>query len=173
VVDDLNDAADRVRFAASLAHRFPATTLIISGGQAFDNGTARSESDALALMLEELGVARERLVLESLSRTTAENAALTAPRAGEGSWLLVTSAFHMPRAVGAFRQAGLSVIAAPVDWRVGDSSSLQGFDVIANLSKVNLVTKEYLGLLGYWITGRSTELLPGPGGHSCPGPAGV
>ena len=59
--------------------------------------------------------------MERRSRNTQENAefskALVAPKEGE-RWLLVTSAFHMPRSVGLFRKAGFAVEPYPVDWRV-------------------------------------------------------
>lgn len=163
IVDDLNDASDRLWLTAKLARRFPYLPVVVSGGQAFENGIARPEADATVAMLESLGLTREQMVLERNSRTTAENAAMSALKAGEGRWIIVTSAFHMPRAVGAFRQAGMSVIAAPTDWRVSDSNSLLQFDAAINLSTTNRAVREYLGLLGYWATGRSSELLPGPG----------
>lgn len=111
-------------------------------------------------LLADLGVPERQLVLERGSRTTAENAALSATRASGGNWLLVTSAFHMPRAIATFRKAGLSVIAAPTDWRISDAEGSQPFDAVANLAMLNLAVKEYLGLLGYWAGGRSDELLP-------------
>lgn len=172
VVDDLNDASDRVWLAADLARRFPHLPLVISGGQAFDNGIKRPEAGATASLLERLGVPREQMVLERASRTTAENAALSARNVGEGRWLIVTSAFHMPRAIGTFRQAGISAIAAPTDWRVQDQGPAFRLDAAANVAMMNLATKEYLGLFGYWITGRSSELMPGPKTDECePKPA--
>lgn len=170
VVDVLNDAADRVWMAAQLARQFPEASLVISGGQPVDNGTDRSEADATVGLLDALGVPREQMVIERASRTTAENAALSAPLIEKGDWVIVTSAFHMPRAIGTFRAAGLSVIAAPTDWRTGDSLQLLPPDPIENLADLTTATKEFLGLAGYWLTGRSTELLPGPGDHDCSKP---
>jgi uncharacterized SAM-binding protein YcdF (DUF218 family) len=167
VFDNLNEAADRLWLAARLAQIYPGAPLIISGGQAFDTGVERPEADAMRDLLVELGVPASQLVLERQSRTTAENAALSASRVTGGDWLLVTSAFHMPRAIGTFRKAGLSVIAAPTDWRVSDANGLEPFDAVANLATLNLAAKEYLGLLGYWASGRSGAILPGPAGTSC------
>ena len=84
--------------------------------------TTRKEADFAADIFEGLGVASSRLLMERQSRNTQENAefskAMVAPKPGE-RWLLVTSAFHMPRSVGLFRKAGFAVEPYPVDWRVG------------------------------------------------------
>jgi uncharacterized SAM-binding protein YcdF (DUF218 family) len=160
--DNLNDAADRIRFAARLAREYPTVPVLVSGGQVFENGAERSEAQAMADLLVELGVSRDRIVLESQSRTTAENAAFIAQHATDKRLFLVTSAFHMPRAVGTFRKAGLDVIAAPADWRVEDGGPLLLFSASENLRKVDIAAREYIGLLAYWLTGRTDELFPGP-----------
>ena len=113
-------------------------------------------------LLVELGVSRDRIVLEPASRTTAENAAFSARMTGDRPWLLVTSAFHMPRAVGTYRKSGVRVIAAPTDWRVPATWSPLQFNAATNLGRTDLAAREYLGLLGYWIAGRTDGLLPGP-----------
>jgi uncharacterized SAM-binding protein YcdF (DUF218 family) len=161
-VDGVNDASDRVWLAADLAHRYPDARLIVSGGQAIENGTGRPEADATTMLLERLGVPQNQIVLERVSRSTAENAALSKRSVGPGAWIVITSAFHMPRAVGAFRKAGMLVIAAPTDWRATDGASLFEFDAVSNVLATNLAAKELLGLAGYWISSRSDELLPGP-----------
>ena len=88
---------------------------------------------------------------------------LAAPRPGE-RWLLVTSAYHMPRAMGAFRAAGFAVEAYPVDYRTGGSTDLliPFDDVASGLRRTDTATREWIGLLAYWLTGRSSELFPGP-----------
>ena len=162
IEDNLGEAADRIRFAAKLARDYPGAPVLVSGGEVFENGTDRSEAQAMADLLVELGVSRDRIVLESQSRTTAENAAFIAQKAGGTRLLLVTSAFHMPRSVGTFRKAGLDVIAAPTDWRVTDNTPLLLFSASENLRKVDIAAREDIGLLAYWITGRTDALLPGP-----------
>jgi uncharacterized SAM-binding protein YcdF (DUF218 family) len=158
----LGEAAERVTYAAFLARKYPGATVLVSGGQAFDNGSGRSEADGMSELLVELGVPPGRILQEGESRTTAENAALVAQQTRSGRWLLVTSAFHLPRAIGTFRKSGVEVIAAPTDWRVGDDSEPLLFSASANLEKVDLAAREYLGLLAYWLGGRTNELFPGP-----------
>jgi len=162
--EDLNDAADRLRVAAQLAREHPDLPVMISGGQVFPRSGGRSEAEGTADILVEFGVPRERLHLETGSRTTAENAALVRRMQGDkpGYWLLVTSAFHMTRSVASFRHAGVPVIPVPTDWHVDDKPELLLVSAVGRLGEVDTAVREYLGLLGYWIGGRSSELFPGP-----------
>ena len=114
-------AADRVVEAAALARHYPKARIIFSGGSANLTDGPR-EADYAAAIFERLGVAKDRLIMERRSRNTMENAEfskeLAAPKNGE-RWLLVTSAFHMPRSIGIFRKVGFAVEPYPVDWRIG------------------------------------------------------
>lgn len=109
----------------------------------------------------------ERLILERDSRNTWENAIFTkqlvSPKPGE-RWLLVTSAFHMPRSMGIFRKAGFDVEAYPVDWRMGGRDDLFAFTRVGGegLAKTDIAMREWIGLLAYRAMGRTSELLPGP-----------
>lgn len=162
ILEDLGSSADRIRKAAQLTRDYPDLPLLISGGQAFPRKGARTEAVATAAFLTELGVDLRRLRLETLSRTTAENAKFIAEQAEQGSWLLVTSAFHMPRSVGSFRKAGVNVIAVPSDWMVDDNRPILTMNAVDRLGRLDLGVHEYLGLFAYWVTGRTSGLLPGP-----------
>jgi uncharacterized SAM-binding protein YcdF (DUF218 family) len=168
-LDRMSDASDRIRTAAQLARAFPQAPVLIAGGVSFPTRGSKSESQLMAQLLTEMGVARERFILESASRTTAENArnAAAASSREAAPWLLVTSAFHMPRAVGAFRAEGIQVIAAPTDWQIDPYAPWQGLSAFERLRLLDLSTKEYLGLLAYFATGRSQEILPSPQHQGC------
>ena len=104
--------------------------------------------------------------MEARSRNTAENAAFTKnlvqPRPGE-RWLLVTSAQHIPRAIGCFRRVGFPIEAYPVGWRTGQKSDLMTAKTFSNgLVRFDSAVYEWIGLLAYWIAGKTTELLPSP-----------
>jgi uncharacterized SAM-binding protein YcdF (DUF218 family) len=105
--------------------------------------------------------------VEAQSRDTAENAVfakrLIAPKPGE-RWLLVTSAFHMPRAIGAFRQAGFPVEAYPVNYRTDGWEDLWVFSgsLMGGTGGTDKAVHEWLGLFAYWVTGRTPVLFPGP-----------
>ena len=117
-------------------------------------------------VLDSLGLPRGRILLEPRSRNTAENAAFTKPlanpRAGE-RWLLVTSAQHMPRAVGSFRRVGFPVEAYPVGWRTGPHAELGAPRAFGDaLGRFDSAAREWIGLLVYWATGKTGALLPSP-----------
>jgi uncharacterized SAM-binding protein YcdF (DUF218 family) len=163
----VRSAPDRIIAAAALAHRYPNARVIFSGGSSNLISNDAREADFAGAVFESLGIDKSRLILERRSRNTLENAefskALVAPKAGE-RWLLVTSAFHMPRSVGLFRKAGFVVEPYPVDWRVGGRGDLFAFSNIAldGLSRVDTAVREWMGLIAYRTTGKIDELLPGP-----------
>jgi uncharacterized SAM-binding protein YcdF (DUF218 family) len=159
-----SEAFSRVTTAADLARRYPEAKILVTGGP-IKPRTGFSEADAVAAYLARLGVSPRRILLERRSIDTFENARFSAdlvrPRPGE-HWLLVTSAYHMPRAVGAFRAAGFPVTAAPTDWRSSGSLGRSLVGGSANLTRVDMVAREYLALAAYYVSGRTREFLPSP-----------
>ena len=160
-------APDRIIAAAALAHRYPNARVVFSGGSPNLISNDAREADFAGAIFESLGIAKSRLIMERRSRNTLENAefskALLAPKEGE-RWLLVTSAYHMPRSVGLFRKAGFAVEPYPVDWRVGGPGDLFAFTDVAvdGLGRTDLAVREWIGLIAYWATGKIDALLPGP-----------
>jgi len=160
-------AAGRLIEAAALAHRYPNARVIFSGGSGNLISADAREADYAAAMFESLGVSRERLTMERRSRNTQENAefskVIAAPKSGE-RWLLVTSAYHMPRSVGLFRKAGFAVEPYPVDWRTGKREDILAFSSVAveGLERTDIGVREWIGLAVYWLTGKIDDVLPGP-----------
>lgn len=163
----LNEFAERVTVAAELARRYPKLRIIFSGGTnalLFDKG---AEAGFAVRQLEDLGVARERIVAEEQSRNTVENAVFSRlianPQPGQ-RWLLLTSAFHMPRAIAVFRAAGFPVEAYPVDWRTtGPMDLVRPYPSVSEgLRRTDVAVREWIGLLLYRLTGKTAELFPGP-----------
>ena len=79
-------------------------------------------------------------------------------------WLLLTSAYHMPRAVGVFRKAGFAAEAYPVDWRTRGGDDLwRPFATLGDgLRRTDTAVREWVGLFVYWLSDRSSALFPGP-----------
>jgi uncharacterized SAM-binding protein YcdF (DUF218 family) len=163
----VRSAPDRIIAAAALAHRYPNARIVFSGGSANLISTDAREADFAGAIFESLGISKSRLTMERASRNTQENAqfskALLAPKDGE-RWLLVTSAFHMPRSIGLFRKAGFAVEAYPVDWRVGYRGDLMSFSnvILDGLGRTEIAVREWMGLMAYRATGKIDDLLPGP-----------
>jgi uncharacterized SAM-binding protein YcdF (DUF218 family) len=162
----LNDSAERITAAAELARRYPNARIIFSGGTA-SLFKGALEAPLAVKELEALGVAHDRITAEEQSRNTIENAVfsrlIAQPKPGE-RWLLLTSAFHMPRAIAAFRAAGFPVEAYPVDWRTrGPIDATAPFvSVIGGLGMTDFAVHEWVGLLVYRLTGQTAELFPAP-----------
>ncbi len=163
----LNEAAERATAVAELARRYPAARILFSGGSAALFASEDPEAEFAVRLFESFGIARERVLLESRSRNTIENALfskeLVRPAPGE-RWLLVTSAFHLPRAVGVFRKAGFDIEPYPVDFRTrGMDDALRPFATMGEgLRRTDLAVREWVGLPVYWMIGRSSGLFPGP-----------
>jgi uncharacterized SAM-binding protein YcdF (DUF218 family) len=163
----LNEAAERLTAVAELARRYPQARIIFSGGSGAVIFAERPEAEFAVRLLESLGVPKGRVVPEDKSRNTVENARfsreLAQPKPGE-RWLLVTSAYHLPRAMGIFRRAGFPVEAYPVDWRTrGSGDALRPFPSMGEgMRRTDTAMREWIGLLAYWIGGQTSELFPGP-----------
>jgi uncharacterized SAM-binding protein YcdF (DUF218 family) len=173
----LTDAGDRMTATAELARRFPQARILFSGGSGRLIIKGALESDLSLRLADAFGIARERILVDDRSRDTLENAAFSKavaqPQPGE-RWLVVTSAYHMPRSIGAFRQAGFPVEAYPTDWRTRGAVDLaRPFDSVADgLKRSDTAIREWVGLVVYWASGRTSELFPGPVVAGCDGAPG-
>jgi len=150
----LSAAGDRLTTFLMLAAAHPQARLAHSG--AFESQVART-------LILGTGVAPGRIVFEDRARDTCQSAPATrelvAPRPGE-RWLLVTSAMHMPRSMACFRAADWEVIPYPTDFRTGPTP--WSYDVLGNLTNLDLAAHEWLGLLYYRLRGYTNDLYPAP-----------
>jgi uncharacterized SAM-binding protein YcdF (DUF218 family) len=163
----LNEAGERFTEAVALARRYPKAKVAFTGGASELLTAPKVGADAARAIFADLGLAEARLLLERKARDTWENAvlvkALAQPKSGE-RWLLVTSAWHMPRAIGVFRQAGFPVEPWPVDYRTaGLWDALRPFEAPADgLKRFDTALREWIGLAVYRASGRTSALFPGP-----------
>jgi uncharacterized SAM-binding protein YcdF (DUF218 family) len=162
----LNGAAERMTEAVTLARRHPQARIVFTGGTSAILPGGPTEADTARRLFADLGLAPDRLVFESESRNTYENAALThrmaSPREGE-TWLLVTSASHMPRAVGCFRAAGWSITPWPVNYTTARDPGLWWYGPFpTRLNQAEWALREWVGLVAYRMMGRTDALFPAP-----------
>jgi uncharacterized SAM-binding protein YcdF (DUF218 family) len=166
-VVELSSSGDRMTEGAMLARRFPDARLVFTGGSAALLGSPDREAHVARQLFLGLGLPPSQLVFEQESRNTHENAVFTRdlvkPQPGE-TWLLVTSAFHMPRSVGIFRKAGFAVTPYPVDYRTlgAPRDFTPSRNVLDGLERTDLALREYIGLAAYWLTGKTDALFPAP-----------
>lgn len=163
----LNEAAERIVDAVDLARRYPKSRIVFTGGSAQIAGEVSPEAGYARRAFEQLGIDPLRIAVEDRSRNTHENAVFTRdlvkPQSGE-TWLLVTSAAHMPRAVGCFRKANFAVVPYPVDYRSRDASDVATpfWSISDGLQRLDVIGKEFAGLVAYYWTGRTDALFPAP-----------
>ncbi|MFG1428269.1 YdcF family protein [Roseixanthobacter glucoisosaccharinicivorans] len=163
----VNDAAERIIVFAALARQYPQARLVVAAGSTAAGDMVAPEAEAERKALQDVGVDLSRVVFEQRSRNTIENAAfskaLVNPQPGQ-KWLLVTSAFHMPRAIACFRAVDFPVTAYPVDYRTVRTDVLdtpftrvaQGQDLM------DIATREWVGLAAYYFAGKTKVLFPAP-----------
>lgn len=161
----VNGAAERLTALVELGMRHPEARLVFTGGSGSISAQELKEAPVARAFLDTLGFATSRVVFESQSRNTWENAVLTrdrvAPQPGQ-IWVLVTSAMHMPRSVGAFRAAGWRVIPYPVDYTTTGQPEGLRFNVAAGMWAVTSAMHEILGMAYYRLRGWSDSLYPHP-----------
>jgi uncharacterized SAM-binding protein YcdF (DUF218 family) len=160
----LNNAAERITEFVALARRYPEARLVFTGGSGFVFSGELREADVIHHVLDGLGFDPSRITFERESRNTYENALfsrpLVNPAAGE-TWLLITSAAHMPRSVGIFRRAGWPVLAYPVDYRSTHELTWSP-DLLSGLEALNESLREWVGLIAYRLMDRTDALFPSP-----------
>lgn len=157
----LNEAAERLTAGAMLAIAHPEARLVFSGGSGQLRHIVMGQPEIPSVAVDffvALGVNLDRITWEDQSRNTAENAQFSydvaAPAAGE-SWVLVTSAFHMGRALASFEETGWrEIIPHPVDYRTGSFNGGIGWNLAGNLEVLNIAIKEWVGRLAYRLRGR-------------------
>jgi uncharacterized SAM-binding protein YcdF (DUF218 family) len=156
----LNEAGERMVETVRLARRFPSMTIVFSGGRGelFEDESLQTEAASAEQFLSVFDISAPRLKLEDSSRNTFENAVFTArvvaPAPGQ-PWILVTSAFHMPRAALLFEKQGFTILQRPTDFRTTSGvrparfflRAGQGFD------QVDLAAKEWVAIFVYWLRG--------------------
>jgi uncharacterized SAM-binding protein YcdF (DUF218 family) len=173
----MGGAIERVTETLRLAVRHPEVPVIFSGGSGLilRLGDEPNEADAARRFFGGFGIVPPRLQLEDRSRNTLENATLSAamlqPKPDQ-RWILVTSAFHIRRAKALFEAQGFKVVPWPVGYLTNGSDDLrQPFGRGSEgLRRMDLATKEWLGLFVSWLRG---DFSPAQNGGNLVEPARV
>lgn len=161
----MGESARRYIEFASLARDYPKAKLVFSGGSGrlVPEGKMK-DAEVAKMALVKLGVAPERIIFEDASRNTYENAKMTAELVKptpQQNWVLVTSAWHMARAMAVFKKAGWNVYAAPTGYMTaGDLSSKLELNLEEHLRKMTMATHEYYGLIAYYLLGYTDSAWP-------------
>lgn len=157
---EFNDGVDRVLSAMELGYRFPTARIVFSGGSGLLIHNERRESQDIAIFLKNMNFPMDRVLYEDQSRNSFENIRNTMALVEPGKkevWILVTSAYHMPRSMAVMRKLGWEgILPYPVDWHSPGRYVLwpTKFDVLDNLNAAHLALREMAGYLAYRQTGK-------------------
>lgn len=163
----LSEAVERLTAPVALKRKYPNARLVFTGGSGALREARWSEADTVKRFWQDMGIDGPDVIYEGASRNTYENAVFTRdivqPKPG-ARWLLVTSALHMPRSMGIFRKAGFDVVAFPVDFRTNMRmpSLMPPRFAPKAIALVDFAAHEWVGLLAYWMTGKTNALFPAP-----------
>ncbi|MFH1479827.1 MAG: YdcF family protein [Pseudomonadota bacterium] len=166
----LKDSGERIVAFFQLARRYPKARLVFAGGSGSLGPKGLGDALPAESFFELMGIDFDRVILEERARNTYENAVFSRQiisRTDAGQWILITSAWHMPRAVGVFRKAGWTSIPYPVDFRTDGRYGIHlDYHLAKRLELLELGTKEWMALIHYRIMGWCEEWFPGPSGNA-------
>jgi uncharacterized SAM-binding protein YcdF (DUF218 family) len=151
---ELHDSIDRVFKAAEVHRAGKVRFVVVTGGNQPWSAEVLSEAELIRDLLVRMGVPKEVVILEGSSRNTRENALYSANAMASVNCqdaLLVTSAAHMPRALAAFRAAGVSVTPVSTDVRVADSGRLGALDFLPDAGALQMTSDGLRELVGQWV----------------------
>lgn len=162
---ELGTAAERDLSFLSLARSYPKAKLVFTGGAGSLIHQNYKAADVAKSLFEQQNFDTSRIVFERESRNTYENVIFSIKvinPAEKENWVLITTGWHMPRSVGIFCKADWSVLPYPVDHQTNKDNLFRiDFDLLTNLYTLKIAIKEWLGLLAYYLSGKTMSLLPG------------
>ncbi len=166
-----DESIERLLAAFDLARRIPSAQVIFSGGRG-GLTTELPEAVMAGYVWRDMGLDPRRIVLESRARDTWENLlfarALAHPKRG-GIWVLATSAYHLPRAMGIARRLGWRMLPWPTNYVTRAHGEQWWPNPVRNLHATDLALHEWIGLLVYRLTGRwAAQLRPAPAHRTQP-----
>ena len=167
---ETNQFHERLSSFIQLSQLYPEARLVFSGGNASTDKDRPTEAQIAETYFLKSGISPERLLIEKKARNTAENVSysrqLVSPQSNE-TWLMITTAYHMPRAMGVFCKHNWKVIPYPVDHKTLPSKLYQSeFSLIGHANHLVLASHEWLGLLAYYLSGKTHQLFPAQCDHS-------
>lgn len=161
----VNDSIERFLCFVDLGKKNPSAMMISSGGNGDILNPDVLESDDAKAFFALTTLNNRDIVYEDKSKNTYENALyskeIAKPNKGE-NWVVITSAYHMPRAVGIFQKLDWDIIPYPCDFKTsGDYKIFNNLPNIAmNFSYLNIAIKEIFGMIVYYLTGKSAFIFP-------------
>ncbi|HSH99200.1 MAG TPA: YdcF family protein [Reyranella sp.] len=160
-VPDLSENGDRMWEAARLFRRGVAPRIIVTGGSLLEHGgPPGTEAEAMRLFLVDLGVPAGAILDEPKAQNTIENIRNVRALVGDGRVAVVTSAYHMPRALNLAQRAGLKVGAFPTDYQATPSARLPWENWMPSIDGLGLSILAIREIMALNLDFRSASLAP-------------
>ena len=161
----LNDRIERITESIKLMKKFSNAKIVLSGGNGTLSKPKLKSSDAIKMFYKQMGINIDRIIFEDKSRNTYENFIYSKKfidNINDETWLLVTSAFHMKRAMSVAEKLNLNFIPYPVDFIVSETFSWRFWyhktNFLINMNDFQLAAHEYIGLISYYLTKKSNVM---------------
>jgi uncharacterized SAM-binding protein YcdF (DUF218 family) len=161
---ETNQYHERLTTFIQLAKVYPDAKLLFTGGSAAIKNNQPTEAEFARQYFIDSGVSDSRLIIEDKARNTAENIhyskMLVKPQPDE-NWVVITTAFHMPRSIGLFCKQNWPVIPYPVDHATNPETLFKlNFNLADHVGSLTGASHEWVGLLAYFLTGKIDQILP-------------
>jgi len=157
----LNDRIERITESAKIIKKFPNAKIIYSGGNGTFSKPELGSDEVANIFYKQLGVNTDRIIFENKSRNTYENFIFSKKfiDTDEEKWLLITSAYHMKRAMSVAKKLNLNLIPYPVDFTLQKDFKWKFWyhkiNFLYNMNNFQLASHEYIGLIVYYLTKKS------------------
>nr|WP_319491227.1 YdcF family protein [uncultured Desulfobacter sp.] len=161
---EINDAAERYIEFVRLVKAYPEAVHLFTGGAGSPMHQKWKDANTARQIFMDMGLDTSAIIFEDRSRNTYENGlfskSLVHPEPGQ-TWVLVTTAAHIPRAVGVFNRLNWPVIPYPVDHATRPDRKIRlGINFSGHLDRLVTAMTEWTGLAAYYITGKTNALFP-------------
>ena len=164
----LNEKIERIIESVKLIKQFPDAKVIYSEGAPITAKINITNIDAVKFFYKQMGVNNKKIIFENKSRNTYENIIFSKKFINENDsnkWILLTSAYHMKRAMSVAAKLELNFIPYPVDYRLQTAYNwklvyiVKGRTFLTNLNHFQLAIHEYIGLIVYYLTKKSNKII--------------
>jgi len=160
---NLNGSAERLIESITLINKYRYAKVIFSGGSGYINDPEMDHARIAKQFFIKMGINTNKIFFENQSRNTYENILFSkkiAKPKNEENWIVITSAFHMNRAI--FIGEKIDWILKPYAVDFTQSKKLRfkpSLKILNNLNQIQKGSHEWIGLIAYYLMGRTSRIL--------------
>ena len=160
---NLSGSVERLTESIQLINQYPLAKIIFSGGSGTLKKFSLTQGEVVKMLFNNFDIDTSKIIFELNARNTYENILLSKKIANpmpSENWLLVTSAFHMSRAMNVAETLEWTFIPFAVDFKVSKNFFwLPSLNFFENMNTFQFSSHEWIGLLAYYLMGRSNKII--------------